>query len=421
MTLSHWWRQICREAALFWRSSALVGALALLCALASMAIVLGHAEVQRQEASITRVKLLDAVEREAAIASAPDVGDAAYAAFHLTWNPPSDMAFLAMGQRDIAPWMLRVRALALEGQIYETDSFNPELSLTGRFDYAFVIAFLLPLFAILVTYDMVSSERDAGRVPLLVASAGNIRRLWLIRASVRVLGLLLACLVPLWLGGLLTGADVGSLVTGSVIVTTALLVWAALILLFSFRPWSSAVIATALTGVWLAVALIVPLGGKVLIDRLAPGIDGAQISLLQRETVNGAWDLSKAATMNRFYSSHPEWADTAPITVPFHWKWYFAFQQVGDETAAELSTTYRAAITQRDVLTGLVALVSPPVAVQRALQRAAGTDVQANLGYDQRIRDFHEELRRYYYPLLFKEVPFSASLLEDLPQFSPVD
>lgn len=421
MALSHWWRQICREAALFWRSRAPVAALALLCTLASIAIVLGHAEVQRQEASIGRVQLLDAVEREAAIASAPDVGGAAYAAFHLTWSPPSDMAFLAMGQRDIAPWMLRVRALALEGQIHETDSFNPELSLSGRFDYAFVIAFILPLFAILVMYDMVSSERDAGRIPLLVASAGNIRRLWMIRALVRVLALLLACLLPMWFGGLLTGASATALVSASAIVTLALLLWAALILLFSFRPWSSAVIATALTGLWLAVALIVPLGGKILIDRLEPGIDGAQISLLQRETVNGAWDLPKTATMESFYVSHPEWADTAPITLPFHWKWFYAFQQVGDETAAELSTAYRAAIARRDDLTGLVALVSPPVAVQRALQRASGTDVQAGLDYDQRIRDFHAQLRSYYYPLLFNEIPYSASLLGDLPQFAPSD
>jgi len=32
--------------------------------------------------------------------------------------------------------------LALEGQIYESDSGNPELSLIGKLDFAFVAAFL---------------------------------------------------------------------------------------------------------------------------------------------------------------------------------------------------------------------------------------------------------------------------------------
>jgi len=408
-----------REAALFVRNRSSIAALLLLALLAGLAIGLGHSEVQRQLASIERVRALDATEREAALASAPDFGDAAYAAFHLTWNPPSDLAFAAMGQRDIAPWMLRVRALALEGQIHETDSFNPELSLTGRFDYAFVMAFLLPLFAILVMYDMVSAEREAGRIPLLVASSGAVHRLWALRALVRVLGLLLACLLPLWLGALLVGTSAASLSGASVIVLLNVLVWAAVILVFAFRPWSSAVIATSLSGVWLATALILPLAGKVAIDRLEPGIDGAQIALLQRETVNDAWDLPKQATLLPFFASHPEWADTAPVTQPFHWKWYYAFQQRGDEVAAELSQAYRAAIARRDALTGWVAAVSPPVAVQRALQSLAGTDVQASLAYDARIRAFHESLRRFYYPFLFNEEPYRLEALRDLPQFEP--
>jgi ABC-2 type transport system permease protein len=201
-------------------------------------------------------------------------------------------------------------------------------------------------------------------------------------------------------------------------VLVTVLVWTAVILVFSFRPWTSAVIATSLTGVWLAVALILPLGGKVLIDYMEPGIDGAQIALLQRETVNDAWDVPKAVTMEPFFVTHPEWADTRPVTEPFHWKWYYAFQQRGDEVAAELSGAYRAAIARRDDLTGWVALLSPPVAVQRALQRLAGTDVRASLAYDARIRVFHEQLRRYYYPLMFNEEPYRLEALRDLPQFS---
>ena len=53
-----------REAGLFIRTRSSVAALALLCVLASIAIGLGHAEVQRQEASIERVRALDVTERD---------------------------------------------------------------------------------------------------------------------------------------------------------------------------------------------------------------------------------------------------------------------------------------------------------------------------------------------------------------------
>jgi ABC-2 type transport system permease protein len=103
--------------------------------------------------------------------------------------------------------------------------------------------------------------------------------------------------------------------------------------------------------------------------------------------------------------------------MPFHWKWYFAFQQVGDETAAPLSQAYRESIAQRDQLTGLVAWLSPPVATTRLLQGIAHTDVDSVLAYEQRIRDHHEQIRRYFYPMLFEEIPFTTNNLTGFPSF----
>ncbi|MDR8085506.1 ABC transporter permease, partial [Acinetobacter baumannii] len=69
----------------------------------------------------------------------PEGGSQAYYTFYATWDPPSDAAFLALGLRDGAPHVLRVRALGLQAQLYEGEVFNPELALAGRFDFAFVL------------------------------------------------------------------------------------------------------------------------------------------------------------------------------------------------------------------------------------------------------------------------------------------
>lgn len=388
--------------------------LSLICALA---LVLGQAEIQRQVATIERAQAQDQIERAASIAISTDYGGAAYAAFSLTWNSPDDSAFLAIGQRDLSPWMLRVRALALEGQIHEADNFNPELSLAGRFDFGFVIAFLLPLFVIVLLYDVYAAERESGRIPMLTATAARPGKIWSMRIVVLALGAAVACLVPLWLFGLLFGSSAAALTAATGVVMLSLMFWTVLSSLIAFGKWSASVSAAVLTGCWLVLALLVPLSGKMLIDTAVAGIDGAEISLVQRETVNVAWDLPKSATMDKFYASHPQWSHSAPVDMPFHWKWFFAFQQVGDETAAPLSQAYRDAIAERDQLTGLVAWISPPVASMRLMQRIAQTDVTSVLDYQLRIREHHAQIRHYFYPLLFEELPFSHANMQDFPAF----
>lgn len=382
-----------------------------------LALVLGQAEIQRQVDTIERTQAQDEIERAATLSSSTEYGGAAYAAFSLTWNQPDDTAFLAIGQRDLSPWMLRVRALALEGQIHEADNFNPELSLAGRFDFSFVIAFLLPLFVIVLMYDVYAAEREAGRIPMLTATAARPGKIWSMRIVVLAAGAAAACILPLWVLGSLFGGSPSALLAATGVVLFSLVFWTLLASLIAFGNWSASVSAAVLSGCWLVLALLVPLSGKQIIDSAVPGVDGAQISLVQRETVNGAWDLPKPATMDKFYASHPEWSHSAPVDMPFHWKWYFAFQQVGDETAAPLSQAYRESIAQRDQLTGLVAWLSPPVATTRLMQSIAQTDVDSVLAYEQRIRDHHEQIRRYFYPMLFEEIPFTTNNLTGFPAF----
>jgi ABC-2 type transport system permease protein len=382
-----------------------------------LALMLGQAEIQRQIDTIERTQAQDEIERAATLSSSTEYGGAAYAAFSLTWNQPDDAAFLAIGQRDLSPWMLRVRALALEGQIHEADNFNPELSLAGRFDFSFVIAFLLPLFVIVLMYDVYAAEREAGRIPMLTATAARPGKIWSMRIVVLAAGAAAACILPLWVLGSLFGGSPSALLAATGVVLLSLIFWTLLVSLIAFGNWSASVSAAVLTGCWLVLALLVPLSGKQIIDSTVPGVDGAQISLVQRETVNGAWDLPKPATMDKFYASHPEWSHSAPVDMPFHWKWYFAFQQVGDETAAPLSQAYRESIAQRDQLTGLVAWLSPPVATTRLMQGIARTDVDSVLAYEQRIRDHHEQIRRYFYPMLFEEIPFTTNNLTGFPAF----
>jgi ABC-2 type transport system permease protein len=180
---------------------------------------------------------------------------------------------------------------------------------------------------------------------------------------------------------------------------------------------ASEVLLATLIGLWVVLAVVLPSAGRWAIDAAVPLPAGADIVLTQREAVNDAWDLPKAVTMDAFAASHPQWAAYTAVSRPFEWKWYYAFQQVGDERAQALSSARTAGRLQRDRLAGWLGWLAPPAGLQRALQALAHTDLDAALAYEARVRAFHAELRAFYYPRLFLAEPFEPAALSGMPVF----
>ena len=130
------------ELRLLLRQRIAVPTLVLVLFLSAAAVWAGMAEVARQHDIIARIKPQQVEDVNAVRSWASkdgDAGNAAYYTFHATWDAPSPLAFAALGQRDVAPFVLRVRALALESQINEGENYNAEMALPGRFDWAFVL------------------------------------------------------------------------------------------------------------------------------------------------------------------------------------------------------------------------------------------------------------------------------------------
>lgn len=402
------------RAALLWMTIAFISAM--------MAVSLGLNEVHQQRTALAELQKLDRVERELALDAQSDWGSAAYYTFHLTYDPPSDFAFAAFGERDVSPWKHRIRMLALEGQIYETDADNPDFALIGRFDFSFVAALLTPLLIILLLYDLRSGERAAGRLNLIETSAGQAARVWLMRSALRLGGLYIALLVPLWIGGAVEGTAISTLLGASLALLIYTLFWGALVYLVANAKRTGSANLTYLTGIWLLLCAILP---ALLVFGANNSVnlpDGGDIVLTQREAVNDAWDIPKETTYTPFLERHPEWADYTEWdgAKGFEWKWYYAFQQVGDQKAEELSQDYRESRQKRDELTSRLSLISPASLMQRRFEKLAKTDAKASFAYETRVRNFHKALREWHYPRLFKGMSFDAEdAKREMPLYTP--
>ena len=122
--------------------------------------------------------------------------------------------------------------------------------------------------------------------------------------------------------------------------------------------------------------------------------------------------------MEPFIVRHPQWADYTSMEGTFEWKWYYAFQQVGDQTVEPISLAYRDGRQRRDQLASLWSWIAPPAKVERIFQAIANTDASAYYQYESRIRQFHQSLRLYYYPHLFMDTVFTDEALEQRPAYS---
>jgi ABC-2 type transport system permease protein len=397
-----------------------VVSLLLLAVLSSAAVIAGLAEVHRQQQVIERIQPQQRAD-EAAIARwvsvDGDAGNAAYYTAHATWDDPSAMAFAALGQRDVAPYVLRVRALGLEGQLQESESYNAELALPGRFDWAFVLTYLLPIFLIGLLHDSKSSEREAGRAQMLALMARSQRWLWGRRIILRAGLAWLVLTVPMALGAMVAGASISETLPFGLTGLAYALIWTVLILLIARASRASVANAAMLSAVWLLITLILPTLALLAINDRHPVRQGVELTLAQREEVHAGWDKPKAETMAAFVRLYPEWADLAEVEGGFHWKWYYAFQHLGDRAVAPQVVAYRRALLARDTETRALGRVLPAVGVQYALHRFARTDLRAQLSYQDDIRQFHERLRRYYYPYVFNERPFREADFAGVPRW----
>lgn len=405
-----------RELRFLGRDRTALIALCLLLFLSSLATVVGILRVSAQEQDIERMVVADAADREAAQAKLSDFGDAGYYSFYITYDAPKPLAFAAMGQRDTAPYLKRIRLLALEGQIYMGESPNPLLAQIGSLDLSFVAAYVLPLILIVLLYDLKASERVAGRLTFLEAMPHASTRLWVPRVALRALLVFLAIALPLVIGAVWRGAGIGTLLSALLGLGVLTVVWAAIASAFAVAPWPAATIGTILVGVWLTLAVILPSAVQNLIVRTVEGPEGADVSLVQREAVNDAWDIPKAETLEPFAELFPQYVIEEGLE-SFDWRWYFAFQHMGDLAAADLSEAYRDTIRKRDRIAGLAAWLSPSLAIQRHLQALGGTDLTAQLAYDAQIREYHARLQAFFLPLMFDQTPFDRAILRQAPDF----
>lgn len=340
--------------------------------------------------------------------------------YYLTFNTidaPSDWAGVSIGQRDVNPFNVKVRMLALEGQIYDSEITNPTNLLFGNFDLSFVIVFLFPLLIVAFTQNLISAEQETGTWNLLRAQPVSLLRIVGWRLALRFALVFAAAVLMLFLGCLTLGAKLDARFAAAIALTFVYFAfWFGVSAFVISFGRGSTFNALALVGIWIFLVLLAPALLSSIVSTAFPVSESMETSVRQREGYHEKWDKPKSETMQRFYRKYPEFAAVPIPEDKFSWGWYYAMQQMGDEDAAAASESYREKLERRNRFTRRAAWFLPTVAAQMRFSEIAATDLESHLGYLDSVRNFHERVRTHFYPYIFSDAKVADVDLRRAPQ-----
>ncbi len=347
-----------------------------------------------------------------------DLSHFTYYQFYYTQNEPSNWAAFSIGQRDINNYSLKVRMLAVEGQLYDTELTNPMTLLSGNLDLSFLFIVLIPLLIISLCFNLISSERES-RVWAVVASQPySLSKIIILKFSVRffaILGLsVVLLLAALWLLELPFDGDF-ALVFAMILGYE--LFWFILVYILTRFKQNSNFNAVALLGIWLFLVILVPALGNVLINRYISIPEAFSTTVTQREAYHEKWDMPKAVVMEPFYEAYPQYRSYPIPEDTYSNGWYFAMQYIADKTAQKDAEALFEKLKRRQEVSAYLSYFVPSLLLQNKFNRIAETDLEDHLKYLESVKKYHKDISEFFYPYLFKGNSIDEKAWEDFPEF----
>lgn len=352
-----------------------------------------------------------------------EAGEVGYYLFHNVYYQPGEWSFIALGNRLVVPYVQRIRLLGLQSQLYDGESHHPEYVMLGTFDYTFLLVFFAPLLCIALMHDLKASEQQAQRLLFLHSLVKAPGQFWLKRVLCRWLLVTLVFILPVLLFAWLHSLSWSPLLRVLTITALYTFLWSALCSAVSLRKraLNANFNAMLLSSIWVMLCVVLPNLCQLWLHAHYPLQDGSQLAMQHRQLVHGAWDLPKDDTLQPFYALYPQWKDTSPVTGRFHWKWYYAFQHMGDAHLQAQVAARTRALQLRAEATAKMGWWLPTVWAQSQLEAVACSDVRHLLVHRQQIAQFHTHLREAIYPFLFEERALNRKDLESMPVFGADD
>ncbi|MGF7079646.1 ABC transporter permease subunit [Mucilaginibacter sp. UYCu711] len=323
-------------------------------------------------------------------------------------NRPDGMAALAFGQRDLHKFAVSITigtyfynryAGGYENKTLSGEIVNPRKQFAGHLDISFIIVFLLPLYLLLISYNLLSAEQENGTFSLLALQKVNVLSIIMIKLILRLgITVLLGWLI-VFIGAIITSAIGDARLIYLLAVTLLyMLGWASIISLVIAFHWSSGTNALILISIWLFFCLALPAAFTAVINARYPqGTKSDLVAAVQRSNAH-VFNISRRALSVEFYKAYPQYNNMPKDTFPGGWynpRWMRAVHLLLDKEVEPLEIQYQEKLQARIKVADAFDYYSPALTAQAIFNRAAASDMEQMFVYDNSIYHHFSAWRDY--------------------------
>ncbi len=329
---------------------------------------------------------------------------------------PKPLSALAAGQLDILPFYGRVTLTGTE-PLRDNALENPFMQVSGSFDFAFVLVWLIPLFVIVMGYNVISSEREGGTFALLTSQPVSMKRILAGKLLFRYLLVLGIILVSMTAWALLFGIDLlnrdGGLLL--IVVSAYIAFWFLLCALVNMAKTGSAVNAVILAGLWVFFLLLLPSIITLTSSTVHP-VPSRALWITEQRAIQQEVESEGEELFDLWIVDHPE-EFVEGDTPQFYniWLRRFVWAETVQERKQEAERLFEEPRMRQTALAARLRPLSPPMTVQTWLERKAGTDADRLRSLDEEMHAFQQKWQDFFLPRFRMLEFFASDELKEIP------
>lgn len=357
--------------------------------------------------------------------STPDPGDPYEIGMNLHYAimPFASSAIFSVGQSDVLSNNAGIAISTLQRTEADKEGFeNPLGFLTGKFDLSFVVVYLLPLFVLAISFNLLSGERENGTLQLLLANPLKLQNLLTAKVTAQFL-LLFGIVAVATIVGILLSAQsyAGDFWLKSllwlVLVLAYTAFWFALAVFINSFGFSSATNAVVSSASWLVLVLILPTLLNVVISAVYPVPPRSEVvSTIRGVNLDMRRDGEKLLT--EFYQDHPELIpkDGKTDTKDFGLAFVYV-QREQKKRVAEVENRFDEQLQNQQNLVKKLRFLSPSIIAQESINDIAGTGLERYTEFRQQTKEFDKTWDNYFSTKIFRNEMLTAEEFDQIPRF----
>jgi ABC-2 type transport system permease protein len=344
--------------------------------------------------------------------------------------PALPLAPLALGQSDMLPDSYAITTASRVEFMYDSEIENPWNLLTGRFDLAFVVTYLLPLFVLGWSYNLLAGEREQGTLRLVLSQPVRLGAVvaakLVVRAGVLAAVSVVAPIVALLISRppLRSEAGLPLLAGAAALITAYALFWFALAVLVDALASSSELGALVLVSSWVVLVLVFPVALSLGAALASPAPSRAELATETRTIT--AQSLARFA--DEFGSDYRHVDDPEQLLpkdghleVPERLRAFFRASRELDARLERALLAFDSQLAGQQAIVDRLGVLSPAVVVHEGLAALAGNGRPRYQHFQAQVTAFHAEWRRFFEPRVHEGLAITEADLAALPRFEWVE